>query len=147
MNQAGKKHTDAQNKIVAILKQHYYSVRQEIPFPVPNPKYTYDPTVHPVLTYWFDVYAMQPKEECNVQYDKLGIEIDGDVGHKRTKAQFYRDINRTESLVVEYGFLVHRFDPEQVVGRGYRNPRTQQVTLPLTTYEVLHRLGINCKSR
>lgn len=141
MNKTGRLHAQAQLELVRILRPFYTHVTQEVPFPVPNPKYVYDPTVVSTLTYWFDVFAQHCRTHC--KYPKLGIEVDGEVGHKRTMSQYIRDQKRTDSLVEFYDDIaIFRFDPQMIVGRGYRNPKTKELIEPWTPEEILKILGI-----
>lgn len=136
----GDKHLAAQNKLIDLLAPYYLHVSKEIEYEVVNPKYILDSKQRPTITYWFDVFV-QGKLREEVTYDRIGIEVDGGVGHKKTKRQHIKDRQRTKSLELEYGFLVHRFDSEQIVGY-YVNPKTKAKTMHWDDSVILKALGI-----
>jgi|GEM_PF-6121093 len=149
MNQGGKKHIAAEQHIYEILKMHYTTVNKEVLCPVPNPKFTGgDYSDRPVLEYFVDVAAIIPKEDCGgCKYKHLAIEIDGAVGHKKTTKQYYNEQFRQLNIEKMYPDITFfRFDPEQIIGRGYINPKTKKIIKPFTEPELLKILGINCNA-
>lgn len=141
----GKQHANAQVLVANWLAKHYTFVTVEKRLPTPNPRYIYDGEEFKIKPYDLDVYAVARFPDCNCEYDEIGIEIDGKVGHKTTKHQTIRDIQRSESLKEYYPKLhIERYDTKQLVGRGYINPKTKRRTKPLTEDRVLADLGIKC---
>lgn len=148
MNQGGKKHNYAQQRIYKLLLEHYSYVGKEHKVQVPNPKFTFDSSVRPAISYYVDVYAENPIQNDFCLYTSLGVEIDGKTGHKNTKMQHIKDGNREDSLLDELvpytpTFLFWRFSPEDLVGRGYVHPKTKVRMKIKSNEEILRELGIS----
>ena len=141
----GKQHANAQVLVANWLAKHYTYVTVEKRLPTPNPRYIFDGEEFRIKPYDLDVHAHGPFPDCICEHEELGIEIDGDVGHKRTKYQTVRDNQRSDSLKDFYpNIYIERYDTKQLVGRGYINPKTKRRTKPLTASQVLADLGIKC---
>lgn len=141
MMNKSQQHQNAQDRLTSLLSEFYIHVSQEQEITVPNPAYLYDRKTHSTITYWFDVFAQGPKDP-RCKFQSIGIEIDGRVGHKKTKKQYIRDNMRTKHIQYEYNINIQRFDTQQIVG-GYTNPKTKRKTPPLTDKEILEFLGIH----
>jgi hypothetical protein len=142
----GPKHDKASIRLAVLLESFYDHIEIEEEIEVPNPKYILgDRNASKTINYYFDVFCDGAQDcECHsYTYNKIGIEIDGSIGHKRTKRQHYRDKHRTNTIN-EYMVDVRiiRFDTEELTGKGYINPKTKKLTPILDDTEILERCGI-----
>lgn len=113
--------------------------------PTPNDKYLYDGNEFTVKPYLLDVYAYGPRFPNETKWQRIGIEVDGSKGHKKTKAQTNRDTQRTQNLLCHFPDIkIFRFDTKDLVGRGYVNPKTKRRSKILTDAEILAELGVKC---
>lgn len=137
-------HQKAQWRILHLLSDYYHLTSVECFTPAPNNKYIYDDeNEFSVKPYLLDVYASMPKDPELTRYDKLGIEIDGSVGHKKTKRQYVRDTQREKDiLAIAPDIKIFRYDTKDLVGRGYVNPKTKKRHAILTDAEILAELGV-----
>src|SRR5690349_11291141 len=92
------KHIAAQNTILDILSKYYKTFALEFEVPTPNPERYYDSDAEPVKEYKLDVYACEPVGDEITKHWQIGVELDGKVGHKKTKRQFLRDEARTLAI-------------------------------------------------
>ncbi|HEX5519309.1 MAG TPA: hypothetical protein VFX18_02610 [Candidatus Nitrosocosmicus sp.] len=142
-----KKHIQAQERIRKLLIHYYDFVIEEQITPVPNPKYILgDKYARPTIDFHLDVLAEQPIWcDCHgYEFEKICIEIDGQVNHKKTKRQFYKDKHRTDAIedYIE-DIKIVRFDSEELAGKGYINPKTKKLTKTISNDEILERCGIS----
>lgn len=148
----GWKHEAAKKKVAFELSLYFNIVREEVKMPVPNPEFVMSGNLNSstriIKTYHLDVYAEDPilRKIESIQYPRIGVEIDGEVGHKRTKRQHKRDVARTQQLCdydVYQGMIIVRFDSEYIAGKGFRDPRNNFVYRPkLTPEEILKEMRI-----
>lgn len=145
----GWKHKAAKERIKFELSLYFNVVQEEFLMPVPNPQRIFgDLNAVSTRKYVLDVFAEDPiwRKIESLKYPRIGIEIDGDVGHRRTKRQYKRDIARTKQLCeykVYEGLLIVRFDSEYLAGKGFRDPRNNFIHRPkLTPAEILKEIGL-----
>jgi hypothetical protein len=145
----GWKHKAAKERIKYELSLYFNRVVDELDLSVPNPAYIMgDLKERSTHTFFLDVYAEDPiwRKIESAKYQRIGIEIDGDVGHKRTKKQYKRDIARTNALVEYYvyqGIMIFRFDSEYLAGPGFRDPRNRFIHRPkLSNHEIHNEIGL-----
>lgn len=127
------------------MKSYFKYTQLEFDAPVPNMKRAYDSKAKSTRPYDWDVFCETPRMHTRdlVPFQKIGIEIDGAVGHKKTENQYMHDEVRTTLLKSYYKVNTIRFDTDELVGKGYVNPKTKKITSPiLTNKEILERLGI-----
>lgn len=143
----GKKHLNAQDKLVSILQKYYNIVLLENLVPVPQ---TYigeikDYSKKLAIPYRLDVYAIEPKHDGILYH--IGIEVDGAVNHKKTVTQHIKDKKRTKDISKEYNLVIERFDTDELEGKGKQGFKVKgtmyYVTVRLLTdNEILERLHI-----
>lgn len=147
MTTTSPQHKKAQIRLADLLQKYYDYVTIEAFRPTPNPQYIYNTRSEEfaIKPYLLDVYASYPKDREGYQWLKVGIEVDGSKGHKKTKAQTNRDIQRTQNLLCHFPDIkIFRFDTKDLVGRGYVNPKTKKRHSILTDAEILKEIGVNC---
>lgn len=150
MTTTSPQHKKAQIRLADLLQKYYDYVTIEAFKPTPNPQYIYSSTHKSnndftIKPYLLDVYALYPKYREDSQWVKIGIEVDGSKGHKKTKAQTNRDIQRTQNLLCHFPDIkIFRFDTKDLVGRGYVNPKTKKRHSILTDDEILKEIGVKC---
>lgn len=148
----GWKHEAAKQRIKFELSLYFNRVFDEFEIPVPNPERIFgDLNVKSTKPYKLDVFAEDPiyRKIDSLKYRTIGIEIDGEVGHKKTKRQFKRDIARTNQICefrLYQGIAIFRFDSEYLAGKGFRDPRNNFRWRPkLTPEEILKEIGLVAK--
>ena len=141
-------HRKAQWLVLNLLAKHYWITSLEAFTPAPSEKYLFDGDEFITKPYLLDVFASTPKPQCEpfLKHDIIGVEIDGGTGHKKTKAQYKRDLQRTKAIEDMYpGIFILRLDTKDLVGRGYVNPKTKE-RMPLHEPEDINKwLGISCE--
>ena len=90
----GWKHEAAKQRVKFELSLYFNRVFDEFQLPVPNPERVMgDLNSRSTITYHLDVFAEDPiyRKIDTLKYRTIGIEIDGEVGHKKTKKQFKQE--------------------------------------------------------
>lgn len=143
----GYKHIKAQQRLFNIFALYFNVVIPEFPMPCPNPQFTLgDHKARSLKTYYFDIFAESPKMEKiqSLKYPTIGIEVDGEYGHKKTKRQHKRDNARTQ-IITEYynGVFIIRYDSEQIVGKGFADPfKNWDFRPPFTQEEIFRHIEL-----
>ncbi len=145
----GWKHKKAKEIIMFELSLYFNVVEEEFFMPVPNSERVMgDLKARSTKSYSLDIYAEDPiwRKIEKLEYQRIGIEIDGAVNHMKTKAQFRRDRARSKYLCeyeVYEGLLIVRFDSDYVVGKSFRDPRKSFLPRPkLTPHEILEEVRV-----